>query len=220
MSRPATTTRARRRSQRPTGSRAGILGAAATIFSKAGLAGARMDVIAAAAGVNKALLYYYFKSKESLYEAVIEEHFSGFNRQALELLNAKGSAREILLRYAGMHFDFICSQLRYAPLYHQLMVTGGKPLNHLVKKYFLPRSQALARLLERGMRDGEFRRASVTNTSISIVALIVFYFSAAQVLERLGHTDAFAKANLKRRRQETLDFIRHGIFKEPEASLK
>ena len=48
-----------------------------------GLAGARAEAIAAAAGVNKALLYYYFKSKESLYEAVVEDHFAEFNRQAL-----------------------------------------------------------------------------------------------------------------------------------------
>lgn len=201
-------------------SRAEILGAAAGIFATAGLAGARMDEIAETAGVNKALLYYYFESKETLYEAVLEEHFSEFNKRALVVLNETGPAREILLRYAGMHFDFICSQLKYASLYHQLMVSGGKALTHLVKKYFAPRSEALGRLLERGMRDGEFRKANITNTSISIVSTIVFYFSAAKVMEQLGHPDPFSKTNLKRRRQETLDFICHGIFKNPEAPFQ
>ena len=60
--------------------------AAAGIFAESGLAGARTDAIANAAGVNKALLYYYFKSKESLYQAVLEDHASAFNKIALELL--------------------------------------------------------------------------------------------------------------------------------------
>src|SRR5690348_11189823 len=82
--------------------RAAILAAAERCFAKAGLAGSRMDAIAAAAGVNKALLYYYFKSKEHLYEAVIEDHFREFNRRALALLNGSGDARTIVLRYVGL----------------------------------------------------------------------------------------------------------------------
>ena len=70
-----------RRAARGAETRAAILAAAEQVFAKAGLAGARTDAIAAAAGVNKALLYYYFKSKGGLYEAVVEDHFREFNRQ-------------------------------------------------------------------------------------------------------------------------------------------
>ena len=52
--------------------RAAILEAAEGIFAEVGLAGARIDAIAGAAGINKAMLYYYFKSKEGLYRAVLE----------------------------------------------------------------------------------------------------------------------------------------------------
>src|SRR5579862_6684588 len=84
-----------------------ILKAAERIYAENGLAGARTDAIASAAGVNKALLYYYFKSKEGLYEAVVEDHFREFNREALEVLNATGPARTVLLRYVRLHFDFM-----------------------------------------------------------------------------------------------------------------
>jgi hypothetical protein len=47
------------------------------------------------------------------------------------------------------------------------------------------------------------------------VSLIVFYFSAAQVLRLLGHSDAYSESNLKHRKQEVLDFIRHGLFVDP-----
>ena len=209
-----------RRQARSAHTRAAILAAAERVFARSGLAGARTDAIAAEAGVNKALLYYYFDSKEELYEAVLEDHFRDFNRRALEVLAAPGSARELLLRYVAMHFDFISVRHRYAPLFQQLMSAGGKVPERLIRKYFTARSEAFGRLLQRGMNAGEFRRADRFHTAISIIALIVFYFSAAPVLQLLGHADAYSQAHLKRRKQEVLDFIRHSLFLEPHSNRK
>ncbi len=178
------------------------------------------ELIATQAGVNKALLYYYFKNKEALYQAVLEDHFQEFNRQALAVLAGPGSAREVLLRYVSLHFDFISARHRHAPLFQQFMSAGGKQSEKLVRKYFTPRSEAFSALLERGMRHGEFRRADRFHTAVSIMALIVFYFSAAPVLRLLGHSDAYDATNLKRRKQEVLNFIRHSLFTKPVASAK
>lgn len=199
--------------------RAAILAAAADIFARSGPAGARVDAIAAAAGVNKALLYYYFKDKEGLYQAVIENDFEAFNHDALKLLAEPGSARAVLLRYVDMHFDFICRKLRYASLYQQMMHGGGKPLERIVKKYLMPRSQAVGALLERGMRAGEFRKMDRMNASVSIVSLIVFYFSAGPVTRLIGGEDPYSRKNLNLRRKEMKDFIRHGLFAKPEAPI-
>ena len=206
-----------RRRARSVETRAAILSAAEQVFAKAGLAGARTDDIAAAAGVNKALLYYYFKSKRGLYEAVLDDHFREFNRRALAVLAAPGAARTVLLRYVSLYFDFISTRHRYASLYAQLMTARGQPLERLVRKYFVPRTTAFNKLLERGIRAGEFRRTDARHTAISVVGLIVFYFSAAPVLQVLGHADAYTSANLTRRKQEVLDFIRHGLFRDPQA---
>ncbi len=207
------------RQQRSVETRAAILAAAAKIFAKSGLAGARTDAIADAAGVNKALLYYYFKSKESMYEAVVESLFSEFNRQALAVLTAPGPARAVLLRYVSLHFDFISARHRYAPLHQQTMMAGGKFTERLVKKYFRPRGEAFVKLLARGMENGEFHRTDHFNMAVSVVSLIVFYFSAAPVLKLMGRADAFSPANLRRRKTEVLDFIRRGLFVDPNFSL-
>ncbi len=212
----STLTAPRTRRDRRAASRAAILAAAERIFAERGLAGARTDAIATAAGVNKAMLYYYFKSKDELYEAVVEDHFREFNRQAIEVLSTPGSARAVLLRYVSLHFDFISARHRYASLFHQFMTGGGEMSRRFVRKYFSPRSQAFGRLLERGMREGEFRRVDGFHAGVSIVALIVFYFSAAPVLQWLGHKDAFNEEHLKRRKREVLDFIRYGLFVEPD----
>jgi len=200
------------------GTRGRIMAAAEESFAIGGLAGARTEQIAVAAGVNKAMLYYYFKSKERLYEAVVEEQFKGFHEQAMRVLEREGAARELLMEYVGVHFDFMAGRQRYASLYQQMMVSGGKAKERIVKKYFLPRSEALRRLLERGMREGDFRKADAMHTAVSITSLIVFYFSAAPVLKLLGHHDAYTEANLQRRRKEVFAFIRQGLFMNPEAT--
>lgn len=200
-------------------SRARILAAAEQAFARDGLAGARTNAIAAAAGVNKALLYYYFQDKEKLYEAVVEEHLLEFNRQALAVLNAPGSPRALLLRYVELHFDFISCRHQHAPLFQQLVTRGSKTAARMFRKYIGPRAQAVQSLLARGIREGEFRKADPFHTSFSLAALIVFYFSAAPMLRFIGHADPCDKANLKRRKEEVLDFVRYAIFANPVAPV-
>jgi hypothetical protein len=65
------------------------------------------------------------------------------------------------------------------------------------------------------MRDGEFRKADPFHTAISIVALIVFYFSAAPILQKLGPAGPYTEAGLKRRKQEMLEFLQHALFTRP-----
>ena len=202
---------------RPVGhspARGAILAAAERAFAERGLAGARTVSIASEAGVNHALVFYYFGNKESLYEAVMEDHFAGFNEQALEVLADPGPPGEVLLRYIGLHFDFVSRQQRNSQLFHQSLCARGAMMERLVRKYFLPRNQAFVRLLQRGMKAGEFRRGDAQQTAISIVALIVFYFSAAPVIQMIGLKGAFTEATLKRRKEEVLDFVRHGLFSD------
>src|SRR5262249_21712126 len=102
-----------------------------------------------------------------------------------------------------------------APLFQQFMMAGGKSAERLIRKYFKPHADAVGKLLERGVRSGEFRRTDLFHTSVSVISLIVFYFSAAPVLQLLGPADIHSPENLKVRRREVLDFIRHALFTNP-----
>lgn len=196
-----------------------ILAAAESIFADAGLAGARTEAIAAAAGVNKALLYYYFRSKDALFRAVLEKHMKGFYDQATQVLSAGDRPRETLLRYVTTHFDFISSRPFYPRLLQRLMMTGGPSFERLARKYFVPLGQELMKVIEQGVRKGEFRCCDSQHAVISLVALIVHYFAVAPVVELVAHIDPYREASLARRKQEVLDFIRYGLFRDPEARL-
>src|SRR6202021_3853702 len=93
----------------PEESRAAILRAAAQEFAEHGIAGARTDAIARAAKVNKALLYYYFKDKEALYGAVLDQVFGGLIACVGEVLSRDLPPRDKIIAYAGAHFDYVAS---------------------------------------------------------------------------------------------------------------
>src|SRR5947199_7980953 len=89
----------------PEESRAAILQAAIREFATHGLAGARTDAIAREARVNKALLYYYFKDKETLYGAALDYAFGQQGAAMLEILQRDLPPREKVLTYMGEYFD-------------------------------------------------------------------------------------------------------------------
>lgn len=198
-------------------SRVTILEAAEAIFAEGGLAGARTDAIAKAAGVNKALLYYYFKSKEDIYLAVLDNHRKEFVKRALQILCQKGPAGPILLQFVSAHFDFLSSHRHYAKLFQRSMMARGGRVERIAHLRILPVSRALAVLLRRGIRSGEFRPFDVTHTAVSLVALTVFYFAAAPIIRMVSGKDPFAEENIRKRRREILRFIRYALFNHPEA---
>ncbi|MGO8791702.1 MAG: TetR/AcrR family transcriptional regulator [Terriglobia bacterium] len=197
--------------------RAAILKAAEQIYAEHGLAGARTDAIAAAAGVNKALLYYYFKSKEGLYQAVIGSQLREFGSQTEKLLSAKGPAGPILLRYISYHFDFIGVHPCYPRIFQRMMMEGDRNLVRIVREHSIPLMKMMVALLSRGMKSGEFRRSDPEHTLVSIAGLTAHYFNVAPAIRAITGKDPFSKGNLARRKAEALNFVRYAVFRNPEA---
>ena len=200
------------------GTRAAILKAAEQIYAEHGLAGARTDAIAAAAGVNKALLYYYFKSKEGLYEAVVGSQVREFQQRAREVLSLKGPAGPILLRYVSYHFDFIGTHPHYPRIFQRMMMEGDRRLERMIRQHSIPLMKLLEALLARGMKAGEFRCLNKGHTIVSITGLAAHYFNIAPAFRMVTGQDPFSKSNLATRKAEVLRFIRNGLFRNPEAS--
>jgi AcrR family transcriptional regulator len=199
--------------------RAGILRVAADNFATAGLAGGRMEAIARAAGVNKALLHYYFKSKAGLYSAVLEEHMKDFSRRAQETLSTPGPARDAVLRFVNLHFDFISARPYYPFLFQHLMMAGGQPLKRLMRKYLLPVGTSLNRVIAEGIRRREFRRVDPGHMATSIVGVTVFYFSSAPIVRVLRGFDPFDATHLRQRKEHVMEFVRFGLFRNPEEKV-
>src|SRR5436305_9567708 len=134
----------------PEQTRAAILAAALREFAQEGVAGARTEAIAEAARVNKALLYYYFKDKEALYGAVLDEVFGGLHQAVHEVLGKPLPPREKLLAYAATHFDYVAGHPLYPRIVQAEMMRagrgGGSQFERIVKQYVRPLFAELARL--------------------------------------------------------------------------
>ena len=136
-----------------------ILEAAIREFSEHGLAGARTEQIAIAAGVNKALLYYYFESKDKLYAAALELVSARVRDRSMAVFLREASPGERMLRAALDHFDRILTQREFQSLMQQEMMrlhkgeAGELPL--LVKRVFGPLQAMFRSMVREGIASGE-----------------------------------------------------------------
>jgi TetR/AcrR family transcriptional regulator len=200
----------------PEESRAAILHAAAQEFAAHGIDGARTDAIAREARVNKALIYYYFQDKETLYGAVLNEAFAGLKTSMFRVLDSELAPREKLLAYVGAYFDFVAANLVYPKLMQREMMRAregqSEHIDKLIKNYFQPIFGRVSELIRLGIAEGAFRPVDPAHFIPSIIAMIVFYFSAAPVMRRVLGFNPLAPQRIAERRAAVLDFISAALF--------
>jgi TetR/AcrR family transcriptional regulator len=208
----------------PEATREAILKAAGTEFAMEGLSGARMDAIAHAAHVNKALLYYYFHDKDALYGAVLDGFFRPLFARLTQVLESSASPGEKILGYARTHFDSIAETPHYARLFQSEMMSAGRSisphLSEIVDRYTRPLSMSLQSTLKEGVECGQFRQIDVFQFIPSMVASIVFYFVTAPVQQKLRGVDPFSPPAIDARRTAVLDFIAAALFADREEGLQ
>jgi len=200
----------------PEESRAAILHAAAKEFAELGVAGARTDAIAREAGVNKALLYYYFRDKDTLYGAVLDDAFSGLKSAVFQVLDSDLPPREKVLAYAGAYFDFIASNQMYPRLMQREMMRAkegqSQQIDRLVKNYIQPIFVRVGALIQEGIKSRDFRAVNPVHFVPSMVAMIVFYFSGAPMLQKIVGFNPLTPERIAERRAAVLDFISAALF--------
>jgi TetR/AcrR family transcriptional regulator len=193
-----------------------ILRAAIREFSAHGLAGARTDAIAESAKVNKALLYYYFKSKSGLYTAALEEVSGVVVGSALAALDPGHSAGERLLRAALNHFDRILTQREFQSLMQQEMVrfrlgeSESVPL--LVKNFFKPLLAKLKEAVEEGIQTGELFEMDWLQVVYSMLGANVLYFLSAPMMRLALPFNPLENAAIQARRKAAVQFLGNALF--------
>ena len=193
-----------------------ILQAAIREFSEHGLAGARTSAIAAAAQVNKALLYYYFRDKEALYAAALEEVAGKVAGDALAVLDLDCSPGERMLRFALQHFDRILCQQGFQALMQQEMVrfreghSTAMPI--IAKKAFEPMVRRVQVIAAEGMRIGELCDMDWMQMMYSALGANVFYFLRAPLVQLIAPFDPLEPVAVGARRTAGIEFLGQALF--------
>lgn len=200
----------------PEESRASILKAAVAEFAEHGIAGARTDTIAREAGVNKALLYYYFKDKDSLYEAALDHVFGGLLDRVMPVLESNLPPRKKMLEYVGAYFDYIAANPQFPRVVQaEWMRSGAKSnsMRRVAREYFRPIFKKVSGILRQGIAAGEFRPVNPIDFLPSVAAVIVFYFGAAPLMKMLLKVDPLSPKRIRERRAFVLDFVAAALFR-------
>jgi AcrR family transcriptional regulator len=176
----------------PARTRAQILGAALTEFSQKGLAGARVDQIAARAGINKRMIYHYFGNKEDLFLAVLEHTFDDIGRREAELHLEDMEPIAGMRRLIAFSFNYYIENPHFIRLLNTENLHVGAHLKR--SKQVRERHSLMVRmiedLLERGRRAGVFRAGiDPIQLYISIAGMGGFYFFNIHTLSTVFGTD-------------------------------
>jgi len=206
----------RTQAERADQTRARILEAAVREFSSKGLAGARTGQIAEAAGVNKALLYYYFKGKEALYAAALESVVEEARANTISVLETDASPGERFVRVVLSHFDRCYSNPVWQSLMHQEMVRiqrgEEKRLDAIAQNLFRPLWVKVEELLEQGIASGELIPVEPSQIRYASLGANVFYFLSAPITGVLMGKDLLEQVELERRRRAAVEYLGQTIF--------
>ena len=216
---PAPTARTRRKPAESTRER--ILAAAADEFASKGLAGARVDSIAAAADCNKAMLYYFFASKDDLYLEVLEEFYAHMREHERNLHLGHLLPLEAIKRLVEFKFDYYNRH----PILIKLLSTENLNEAHYLKQSTRLRSmqspllETLTGLLKAGAEEGSMRAdVDPVQLYISIAALAYFYFANASTLSTAFGRDLMASPAKLMRRQHAVEVILGYLKLHPPAA--
>ena len=198
--------------------RARILEAALKEFADHGLAGARTEQIAEAAGVNKALLYYYFESKEKLYAAALEMAAVRVRDTSMAVFLRDASPGERVLRTSLNHFDRILSQREFQSLMQQEMIRVHKgetaALHVIIKRVFAPVQSMYQAMVREGIASGELIQADWLQIHLASLGANIFYFLAAPIWRIVLPFDPYDPAVLAQRRKLLVEFLGQALFND------
>lgn len=210
LPKPGTKPRAASPTRDPERTRAAILRAATVEITAKGLTGARVDAIAARAGVNKRMLYHYFGDKQGLYLAVLEHTYAAIRTAEIGLhlteLDPVAGMRKLVLftwHYFIDHPEFL-SLLATENMNRASYLKKSKAIRPLHGSLI----DLIDELLKRGVAQKIFRDGvDPVELYISIAGLGFFYMSNRHTLSTIFGTNLSAPARLAARGEHIVEVV-------------
>jgi TetR/AcrR family transcriptional regulator len=198
----------------PAATRKKLLTAARREFASSGLAGARVDEIAARAGVNKQLVYHYFGDKDALYLAVLEWVYEEIRAQERKL-NLEGLPPEkAIKKLIEASFDHLDAHPDFVVLLNDENRGGARHVrgSRKLEAMHSPLVSMVSKILSEGVRAGVFRRRiNPVHLYISIAGLSYFFFSNTPTLSAIFGKDFSGTAAKRARRKHVVDLVMQSL---------
>lgn len=192
-----------------------ILEAARKVFILKGMGGARMQEIADEAGINKALLHYYYRSKEKLFEAVFMEAFFTMIPDVVDLLKAEIPLFEKIELFAEKYIDvFLENPFIPGFVLNELSQNPQRIVDLISKMDVQP--QAFIDQVKDEIQKGTIIPVEPQHLIVNLLALCIFPFIAAPILKNILFNQDSEKFKdfIEQRKKEVPEFIINSIKNE------
>ncbi|REE83823.1 TetR family transcriptional regulator [Lutibacter oceani] len=189
-----------------------ILNAAKRIFQKKGMDGARMQEIADEAGINKALLHYYYRSKQLLFEAVFKSAFMLLAPQLNKILNNDDSLNDKIKNFTKNYISFIIKHPYLPNFIISELNRNPEFVEKLISEKNFPTIQKFKNQVLENIENGLITPIKPEHLFINIMALNIFPFIASPLLKGFLKIDAKNYEQLmEERATEVSNFIINAI---------
>jgi AcrR family transcriptional regulator len=195
----------KRQTRDPDATRARILAAAKNDFARRGLAGARVDMIAARAKSNKRMMYHYFGNKEELFRITLEQAYGDFREAEAELAIEKDDPITAIRRLVAFTWNYYLEHPHFITLVNSENLHKARHLKQSSKTKDMSRIfvERMRRLLARGEQDGLFRKGlDAVQVNITIAGIGYYYLTNRHTGEFIFERDLMSRKALADR----LDF--------------
>ena len=185
-----------------------ILNAAKTIFQRKGMDGARMQEIADEAGINKALLHYYYRSKQLLFEAVFKNAFSLLAPQLNNILNSDDSLNNKIKNFTKNYISFIIKHPYLPNFIINELNRNPEFVQKLISEKHFPNIEKFKIQIIENIEKGKIIPIKPEQLFINIMALNILPFIAAPLLKGfLKISDKNYNQLMEERTTEVSNFI-------------
>jgi AcrR family transcriptional regulator len=133
----------------------------------------------------------------------------------MPVLESGLAPRQKMLEYVGAYFDYIAANPQFPRVVQAEWMRSaerGSHMQRVAREYFRPIYEKLVEVLREGIEAREFREVDAMDFLPSVVAVIVFYFSAAPVIKELTKVDPLSRKRIRERRAFVLEFVSAALF--------
>ncbi len=200
-----------------------ILQNAMDVFIEKGRHGARMQDIADRAGINKAMLHYYFRSKDKLYAQIFELVFVKYFGELLDVFKEENRFETTLKSFINRYIDILDENPRLPVFVASEMLEGGSIVEEIISslirsdKFQVPHKMIHA--IDRAVKSGEIVAVDHVNLMMNVIGACIYFFIAEPVFRAIFSmdNDYDRKKFIEDRKKAIFENIYYGISARGES---
>lgn len=171
-----------------------ILMSAERLFAKQGFELTTVREIAKKAGINVAMVYYYFNTKEELHQKIIEDTFKSFFHSLKEGVDQGKGPEEKIYDVVRIYIDFLHHHKDLHRIILRETISQSKHIDMIVKRYISRNFDLVHSIINEGVQKGVFREQDTKLSTFSLIGMILYYFTYEPIFIRLISPEKRGKA--------------------------